>query len=253
MFFLLSKLLEFTIDPFLWVTALFLISFFSRNDHFRKKMLGWAILLLLFFSNNFIFDECSRAWEVPATPYDSLKSYDAGIVLGGMLTFDKKIDRIQFYRGADRLLQTIELYKKGIIKKIIFTGGSGSVLMPENKEGPNVRRYLLTLGIPETDFLIEEESKNTHENALFTKALLDKNQLKGDFLLITSAFHMRRSQACFKKVGVDAESYSTDRYAGPRKFNIIHLLLPNVDAIVSFRNLIHEVIGFITYKIVGYA
>ncbi len=253
MFFLFSKLLQFVITPLLWIVVLLFFSLLTKDDKFKKKCLRLAFGLLLFFSNAFIFDECARAWEIPATPYKSLKKYDAGIVLGGMMRYDKKFDRLQFYRGADRLLQAIELYKRGIIKKIIFSGGSGSVLHPENKEGFLVERYLLTLGVPKKDFLIENESKNTHENATFTKALLDKENLKGNFLLITSAFHMRRSIDCFKKAGLVAEPYSTDRYAGPRSFEFDHLLIPDVSAIYDFSNLVHEIVGFITYKIVGYA
>jgi uncharacterized SAM-binding protein YcdF (DUF218 family) len=253
MFFVLSKLLQFLIGPLTWIIILLFFSLFAKDINFKKKCLQWAFIFILFFSNAFIFNEFARAWEIPATRYESLKQYDAGIVLGGMMTYDKEYDRLQFNRGADRLLQAIELYKRGIIKKIIFTGGSGSVLHPDEREGPLVERYLLTLGIPQTDFLIESESKNTHENAVLTKELLDKENVKGNFLLITSAFHMRRSLACFKTVGIATEPYSTDRYSGSRKFEFDHLFIPDVSAIYDFSNLIHEIVGFITYKIVGYA
>ncbi len=253
MFFILSKLLQFIINPVLWVVVLLFFSLFGKDEKFKKRYLTFALGLILFFSNAFIIDEFARAWEIPATRYESLKKYDAGIVLGGMMQYDKEYDRLQFYRGIDRLLQAVELYKRGVIKKIIFTGGSGIVLHPEKKEGPLVARYLLTLGVPEKDFLIESESNNTHENAVFTKAMLDKENLRGDFLLITSAFHMRRSLGCFKKAGIHAESYSVDRYSGPRKFEIDHLFIPDISAFYNSSNLVHEIVGFITYKIVGYS
>lgn len=253
MFFIFSKLLAFIITPLIWIITLLLFSLFSKNEKVKKKCLCWALALTLFFSNSFIFDECIRSWELPATQYTELKTYDAGIVLGGLMTYDQEFDRLQFQRGADRLLQTIELYKRGFIKKIIFTGGSGSVLHPEEKEGMYAKRYLLTLGIPEQDFLIENESRNTHENAVLTKELIDKSGIKGNFLLITSAFHMRRSLGCFNKVGINATHYSTDRYAGPRKFEFDHLLIPSPSAIYDWNNLIRELVGFITYKIMGYA
>ena len=94
------------------------------------------------------------------------------------------------------------------------------MLKPEEKEGPLIERSLMMLGIPKSDFLIEGESKNTHENAVFTKAFLDEEKVNGQLLLITAAFHMRRSLACFTKMGIRAEPYSTDRYAGPRKFDL---------------------------------
>jgi uncharacterized SAM-binding protein YcdF (DUF218 family) len=252
MFFILSKILQFVIMPQFWIIILLIIAIISKNEKARRKSLIAALCFTLFFSNKFIFEECARIWEIPARTYSSLKKYDAGIVLGGMMTYDQHFDRLQFYRGSDRLLQAIELYKRGYIKKIIFTGGSGSISHQDQKEAYFVKRYLLTLGIPETDFFIESESKNTHENAIFTKSLLDKVNFKGNFLLITSAFHMRRSLGCFDKAGIITEPYSTDRYAGPRKFEFDHLFIPDASAMYDFSNLIHEIVGYITYKIVGY-
>lgn len=253
MFFILSKILQFLINPMVWIVVLLFFSLFAKEERFRKRSLRFLLIFTILFSNSFLFNECQGAWEIPVTPYSSLKKYEVGIVLGGIMKYDRQNDRLRFQRGSDRLFQAIELYKRGYIKKIVFTGGSGSVLHPEDKEGPWVERYLLTLGIPPQDFLIEGESQNTHENAVYTKALLDKNNFKGEFLLITSAFHMRRSLGCFEKEGMHVSPYSTDRYAGPRKFEFDHLLIPDASALYDFNNLIHEVVGYITYKMVGYA
>ncbi|MGZ4033847.1 MAG: YdcF family protein [Bacteroidia bacterium] len=252
MFFIFSKLLSFIITPIIWIIILFVISIYSKKERRRKRSFAWALGLLLFFSNSFIFDECIRMWEIPATKYENLKVYDAGIVLGGMAAYDQSFQRAQFYRGADRLIQAVELYRKGIIKKIIFTGGSGSILHSEIKEGNFINRYLLYFGIPQKDFLIESESQNTRQNALYTKQLLDKEKMSGNYLLITSAFHMRRSLGCFNKVGIATVPYSTDRYAGPRKFEFDYLFIPNSSVMNDWNTLIHEIIGYITYKISGY-
>lgn len=253
MFFIFSKLLVFVISPLVWIVFLMFFSVFSNYPDRKKKSLRWALVLILFFSNPFLFDECSRLWEIPATRSENVKMYDVGIVLGGMSVYDEDLIRAQFFRGVDRLMQTVELYKQGKIKKIIFTGGSGRLLHPEMKEGNYINRYLLYMGIPKEDFLIESESKNTRENALFTKVLLEKNNINGNFLLITSAFHMRRSLACFNKAGIKVEPYSTDRYAGPRKYEFNHLFIPEPSIIYSWDTLVHEIAGFITYKIVGYS
>ena len=231
---------------------LFFIAIYSKKETRRKKCFIWALGLLLFFSNSFIFDECIRLWEIPATRYEDLKVYDAGIVLGGMSVYDESLNRAQFYRGVDRLIQAVELYRRGIIKKIIFTGGSGRISQPEMKEGNYINRYLIYFGVPQKDFLIESESQNTHENAVFTKSLIGKEKISGNFLLITSAFHMRRSTGCFNKSGIVTESYSTDRFAGPRKFEFDYLFIPNSSAMNDWNNLIHEIVGYITYKVMGY-
>ena len=253
MFFIFSKLLVFLISPVVWIISLLFFSLLSKYPVRKKSGLRWALFLSVFFSNQFLFDECSRLWEVPATRYEILKPYDFGIVLGGMSVYDEDFDRAQFFRCADRLMQTVELYRRGIIKKIIFTGGSGSLLHPEIKEGDYISRYLLNMGIPQNDFLIERESKNTRENALYTKAIVEKENINGKFLLITSAWHMRRSLGCFTKVGIEVDAYSADRYAGPRKYEFDHLFIPQPQIIYSWDILIHEIVGFITYKIVGYS
>lgn len=251
MFFIASKFLTFLISPLVWIVALLFLAVFSKFPDRKRKSLRWALLLTLLFTNSFIFDECSRLWEVPATSYENLKTYEAGIVLGGMSVYDPTLDRAQFFRGADRLFQAVELYKRGIIKKIIFTGGSGRLLHPEMKEGNYIKRYLLYLGIPESDFMIESESKNTYENAVLTKQLLNESS-QNDFLLITSSIHMRRSLGCFSKAGLHILPYSTDRYAGPRKYEFDHLFIPEPSILYDWTKLLHEIIGYITYKIAGY-
>jgi uncharacterized SAM-binding protein YcdF (DUF218 family) len=253
MFFILSKLLVFIISPLVWIVTLLLLSFFTGYPNRKKKYLGWAIVFTLFFSNAFVFDEFARVWETPATRYEDLQHYEAGIVLGGMSVYNQSIDRAQFFRGVDRLIQAVELYKRGIIKKIIFTGGSGRLLHPEMQEGNYINRYLLYMGVPEKDFLIEGESQNTRENAVFTKQLLETKQVKGDLLLITSAIHMRRSLGCFNKVGINATPYSTDCYSGPRKFEFDHVFIPEPSVLYNWTTLLHEVVGYITYKLAGYA
>lgn len=240
------------ITPLVWIVTLLFVAVFSKDEKRKKKALRWAFGLTLLFSNPFIFDEAVRLWEIPVTSYADVKPHDVGIVLGGMSQYDPTLGRAQFYRGVDRLIQAVELYKRGVIKKILFTGGSGSISHFEMKEGNYINRYLLIMGVPKEDFLIESESQNTRENALFTKQLLEKEKIKGSYLLITSAFHMRRSIGCFNKAGLTVDHYSTDRYAGPRKFEFDHLFIPNISALNDWNNLIHEVVGFITYKIFGY-
>ncbi len=255
MFFFISKILSFLFTPFTWIFILLGVALFAKNPKKKKKFLLTSLLTFYFFSNGFILEEFSRVWEIPGTPYKELKTFDAGIVLGGMLNYDISLDRIQFQRGADRLFQAVELYKTGVIKKILFSGGSGSIEFSYIKEGMFVRRYLLTLGIPDKDIWIEGESRNTRENAVFTKEFLEKkNFTSGKFLLITSGYHMRRSLACFRKIGIETTPYSVDRNASPeRHFAFDYLFIPNVQTLSWWEAIIHEWIGMIVYKIKGYA
>jgi uncharacterized SAM-binding protein YcdF (DUF218 family) len=253
MFFILSKILAFIITPILWIVVLLLIAVFSKNQKRKRRTLITAVILLFFFTNSFLFDEAMRRWEIPAVNDSELSSpYDAGIVLGGLLRIDRKLNRLQFEHRNDRLMQAVILYKKGIIRKIFFTSGSGSLEYPEMKEAPLAKRFLLDIGIPETDIIIESESNNTYENAVFSKPLLDSNFTGRKFLLITSASHMRRSLGCFHKAGIEVTAYSTDRMSGPRKFSFDHVFIPNGSTLSAWDSLLHEMIGYLVYKMSGY-
>jgi uncharacterized SAM-binding protein YcdF (DUF218 family) len=252
MFFYLSKLLAFILAPLLWVFILVISGLFIKEIKKKRRLYISSLLVLFFFSNPFLFNEAIRAWEIPPKKDSELSQvYEVGIVLGGIANYDLEYGRLKFNQSADRLFQGIDLYKKGKIKKILFTGGSGIITQPTLKEGLFIYTYMLSIGIPAADIILEKESKNTRENALFTKKLL--RDFPGNYLLITSAFHMRRATGCFRKVGIETTSYSTDQYGSPRSFLIDSLLIPNVEVLSGWTLLIHEITGFIVYKIVGYA
>jgi uncharacterized SAM-binding protein YcdF (DUF218 family) len=83
--------------------------------------------------------------------------------------------------------------------------------------------------------------------------ILDSLQFRpGDCLLITSAFHMRRSLACYRKANLDIEPFSTDFYAHPRFFYLDGLLIPTIDAVLLWHKLFKEWLGIIAYKVAGY-
>ncbi|MFN7014088.1 MAG: YdcF family protein, partial [Bacteroidia bacterium] len=152
---------------------LLLIIAFAKKEK-RKK---WGIITLIvfyLFSNDFLFCEVMRAWEEPRKKIENLGNYDVAIVLGGMISFDSDVERMQANRGIDRTLQALLVYKKGYAKKLFISGGSGSLQFPNMKEGEIIKNYLVQIGIPEQDILMESESKNTYENAVFTKKELEK-------------------------------------------------------------------------------
>lgn len=253
MFFVISKLLAFLSRPVIWVFALLTFALLSKNPAKKRKWVIAAFVAFYGFSNSFLVDEFMRLWEIPAIGYQDIREpYDAGIVLGGVISYDPSINRFQFQRQGDRIIQAVLLYRAGKIRKILFSGGAGDLNDPENKEGPRVKSFLLAIGIPESDILIEGESRNTRQNALYTKELLDKNFQNGKYFLITSGVHERRAVKCFEKIGVYVTPFSVDRFSGPRKFEFEHLFIPKARNFYNWEALAHEVIGFCTYKLMGY-
>lgn len=253
MFFIVSKILSFLLSPLTWIVVSLVFAVFAKNVMKRRRAVVLALGMTLLFSNAFLFDEAMRMWEVPAISNFEVRQehYDAAIVLSGMLVFDAKKGRVQFNRRNDRLMQALQLYRNGVVDKIILSGGSGSLICRESMEGAMIKKFLIELGFPDSVFLVEPNSDNTLENALYTSELLKKNFSNGKFLLVTSAFHMRRAMGCFRKQGMNVVPYSTDRYSGPRKFTFDHCIIPNSETLMTWDALLHEWVGCIVYKIKG--
>jgi uncharacterized SAM-binding protein YcdF (DUF218 family) len=78
-------------------------------------------------------------------------------------------------------------------------------------------------------------------------------QFKGSVLLVTSSFHMRRALAIFNKAGYkNITPFVTNKITGERKFEFDYCFIPNVEAVFSLNLILHEMAGYLTYKIKGY-
>lgn len=253
MFFVLSKILSFLTNPLIYVFGFLLASVLIKRTHLKKRFFWIGFSLLIFFSNDFIANEAMRAWEVEATPYKSItKVYSWGIVLTGVTLNDRQPDdRVYFHHGADRVTHTIQLYKLGIIKKILISGGVGRVIMEGRPEADELFQVMVMAGVPASDIVLENESRNTHESAVNVKQLLKEEDGSG-CLLITSAFHMRRSLACFKKQEFKTDTFSADFYTHPRQFTPDVLFIPRADSINLWQKLFKEWTGIMAYWLVGY-
>lgn len=254
MFFLLSKTLSYLTIPIVVISILLILGVALRNAVWRKRCLISSISLLLFMSNGFIVNEVARLWELPATPLETIqKKYEFGIVLTGVTKMNiEPYDRVYFGRGADRFTHTVQLYNAGIIQKIIISGGSGHLMNIRRQEADDLASAFQMVGVPLSDILIENKSKNTYESAQEVKRLFGDQLQSGNALLITSAYHMRRSRACFAKAGLEIDTFSTDFISQERRFTPDALIIPSAEALVTWQTLIHEWMGMIAYKVAGY-
>jgi len=253
MFFWLSKILSFLITPLTWIFICLVLALLLKNPKLKKRFLIASLALFMLFTNSFIANIVLHAWEIPAVSQKSLhKNYEAAIVLGGVSFWDHTLNRIQFSRSSDRVFQSLELYKLGYVKKLIIIGGSGSIIYPDDKESIEIKAYLVNIGFKNEDIILEDQSRNTYENAKYTKVLLDSLHMKGPFIMITSGFHMKRAQQCYKKFGIESTAYSTDRYSGELRFEPDKILIPNTSCIQAWDVLLHEFFGFAVYYFLGY-
>lgn len=256
MFFILSKTLVYLILPVPFLALLLIIFLLVRNRKLKRVFLILFCSFFFLYTNPFLANYVMRWWETPATPIAELEeAYDAAIILSGVTDTDKyPQDRVHTNKGADRILHTLQLYKLGKVPLIIVSGGSGKLITEEEAaEAELIKRVLLLSGVAEKDIMTEEESRNTYENALFTTRLIkEKNLAEDKLLLVTSAFHMRRSLASFKKAGLLPRPYAVDFYAGEPEYTPDHLLIPDPGAINQWTKLISEWTGCLMYRMSGY-
>lgn len=250
MFYVLSKILGLFVNPVFWIVTLLLSSLIVKRKPLKKKFLITGISLLLFFSNAFILNEFLKAFESFETPKSELKEkYTYGIVLSGMTYYDTEHQRVNFLRSSDRIWQALKLYKEKRISKILITGGAAHYFNKDTVESAVLRDFLVSIGVPKHDIVTEELARNTRENALYTKELIHQTDT---LLLITSATHMRRAYKCFKKVGLECDTFGTDFQSGARQWNIEALFVPQADVLIKWNAFIHELVGLFIYKAMGY-
>ena len=137
-------------------------------------------------------------------------SADAAVVLGAAV-WGAEVSPV----FRERINHGIDLYRKGRVRKLIFTGGRGNGGEPT--ESAAARRYALRSGVPAADILTEEQSHNTYENILYAKRLADARGVRG-VLLVSDPLHMRRAVSMARDVGLKAEPSPTPstRYRGLR-------------------------------------
>ena len=251
MFFVLSKILTYLFRPVIWLVVLLAFAVFHKNPRKRKRSLRLGLLILVIFSNTFIVTKITGLWAVNPEPVT--KIFDVGVVLGGStVTFEKKYNRITYRGNIDRLLQAVKLYKKGKIKKILVTGGSGNLVYPGFIEAKELRIFLLEIGIPRQDILMDTLADNTHENAVYTKKILQQHPRLHTVLLFTSSMHMRRAMACFRHEGIEIQPYATNLINAQTHWNMEYLLVPSAANFLVWNGMIHELTGYWVYKIMGY-
>lgn len=250
--FFLIKRLEFLLQPFTWALILLALAWYTANPYRRRRLLGAALGVLLFFSNSFIVDECYRWWEMEITLFREIDpSIRTAILLGGGLSYDKEVDRVNYGHSADRYVQVLEPYHRGLIDRIMVVGGAANYLEPETREGDLLKRFLLNAGVAESDIIVERQSLNTFQNAALSRPILEKLG-EQRYLLVTSSSHMRRALACFAQQGIDVQPYAVQKRVGNRRWELDFLLVPKAENFGKWAALLHEWVGFVSYKVRGY-
>lgn len=257
MFFYLSKILSFLTHPINLLIIGYWVAWFFYKKKWSRKLLLYLTITFFVLGNRGLTATIGGLIELPPTTIDTLqanKPFAAAVVLGGIVNTQKKPqDRIYVHGGPDRLFHTVQLYKKGIVKKLIISGGKWQIGQQEPAEATQLKALFKLMGVPEEDLIIDNLARNTRENALGVKKIIDQHPaLNGPLVLVTGALHMRRSVGCFTKAGLEVTPFVTDFGIGHQATGIKTWLVPNEWAFALWGNLAHETIGLAVYKAKGW-
>jgi uncharacterized SAM-binding protein YcdF (DUF218 family) len=156
------------------------------------KLVTLAIILTILFTALRIYRYGNNSVDTNA---------DAAVVLGAAV-WSNSVSPV----FRERINHAIELYRRGKVRKLIFTGGQGNPNEPT--EATAARTYAMANGIPSQDILVEQKSHTTYENIVNAKQLADANNLK-TVLLVSDPMHMRRAMTMANDIGLQASPSPT--------------------------------------------
>jgi uncharacterized SAM-binding protein YcdF (DUF218 family) len=213
MFLYLSKLLPIFLYPLGLSLVLLLVAFILLwwKPRWAALPILLTMILLAVTSSAWVSDWVVRSLEYQNLPQANIPKADAIVVLGGA-TRPAVPPRpwVEVAEEGDRVLYAGKLYREGKAPRVILSGGrvdwDGSNNQPE---AADMAELLKTMGVPESAMLQEPTSRNTRENAVNTKQIMDQQGIR-KILLVTSALHMPRSLKIFQKLGIDTIPAPTD-------------------------------------------
>ena len=263
-FFILSKVVQFCIEPLNWVIVFVFLSllFLSlRKPELCKRFLILALLDLLIVGWLPTSELGLRALEdaVPKTSLANLTGNDIGgiIILGGAIEGGEiALDRgeVSIGSAAERVTKAFELIRKYPDLPFIFTGYSGRINPKGISEADAFKQLVTEQGLSEKMAHYENRSRNTYENVLYIKPMIEELGSKNEagapktWLLITSASHMYRSVKIFQKQGIDVIPVLVDYQTAN---NLSWASFDLESGAQNWNRLTHEVIGIFAYWITG--
>ncbi|MCO5948661.1 YdcF family protein [Mucilaginibacter flavidus] len=240
MFFVLSKLLLVFILPFTWIAVCLITSLIVRKPHLKRRFFITGMVLMLIFTSPFLMNQFAKLWDIKPVPLKN-QTYSCVIVLGGFSGVDANGEGV-FNQSSDRFIQSLKLVTTGKATHILISGGNGNLLAGSFRESDWVKTQLEQLKVPDSLIVIENQSRNTLENAAFSKSILAQKHLQPPYLLVTSAFHMRRAIAIFKKQKMDVVPFPCCYIAGNGEFTITDFI-PDADPLSTWNFYVKEVVG----------
>jgi uncharacterized SAM-binding protein YcdF (DUF218 family) len=253
-FYLVSKLFWLVAEPTTALALLLLLGLLMRMLKRRRTGIGLmavacVALLLMNFTNIGLLVLQPLEQRFPTPPYPV--HVDGIIMLGGGEDSEVSAARhiAELNENADRFVEAARLALRYPRAKLVITGGIGDLTGGGDGDAAIADRFFPQLGIPESRLVLEGKSRNTDENALFTKALIGSTEGE-TWLLVTSAFHMPRAIGIFRKAGLPVVAWPSDfKTTGEESFGL-SLLRPYLNQ-AAFSIGVREWLGLLAYRLSG--
>jgi uncharacterized SAM-binding protein YcdF (DUF218 family) len=227
----------------------------------RRALAGAALALLLVASCGSVARELGRSLEWQNLPPPQLPHADAIVVLGGMLrpiVYPRTHPELD--DSGDRVLHAARLYRAGLAPRIHIAGGRLDFTRTLGAEAPEIAAILGELGVPPEALLLDENSRNTYENAVEARRLLAPLGV-ARILLVTSAMHMPRAAGLFRHQGFEVVPAPTDFHVvayEPSRGGLADSLwlailaaMPRADALEATTGALREWLGIAFYRFRG--
>ena len=251
----LSKVLNLAAQPLNVVLLLLCLSLFwvQRRPARAKKLTAIALLVLVLSGYKTLPDALLSVLEDQYTEWPmeaDLSGFTGIVLLGGALEpgrFSQFHTQPLLNSGAERMVMAVALWRRNPQLRLVFTGGEGELFGSGPSESERALRFFDVMGVPRSALTLETRSQNTYENAVFTRDLPGLDAHK-PWLLLTSAWHMPRSVATFKKAGWNVTPYPVDfRTAGLTPLSSFNF----GEGAERWELLLHECLGLAAYRLSG--
>lgn len=261
MFFFLSKLLDVLLSPYTW--GLTLVAFAvpwrrprRRSAWRRERLAGLLGVSLLFVfalepvSNGLLY----RLEHATTSTYRPDVTYDAVILLGGVgdARVTAETGQPAYNDNVERLVVTHRLLAAGHARFAIVSGAPEAAELAEYGEARVLGRQIVDWGVEPARVILEEEARNTHENAVYTQRIARERGFD-EVLVVTSAFHMRRSIECFEAIGMKVDTLAVDYRAHGGRASGARSWLPRAGLLGDSARTLREMAGLYIYRLRGYA
>lgn len=257
MFFLFSKIFWVLVQPLNALCLLGIVGYgasrINRWTDAGQKMMNTALLGILIFGVFPLGPIVMSYLERPfSNPVQLPEKIDGLVLLGGAFepALSEQAGHIVLNAQASRVTCFLELAKRYPKATLVFSGGTGDILNPEATEAQDAKAFFSLTGLQGRRIIYEDKSRNTFENAVYTKSLV-KPKNGENWVLVTSAYHMPRALGVFTQQGWgDILPYGCD----PKTRGTFGLFgrIPNVTSNFGILNLaLKEYMGTIVYYVTG--